>query len=192
MIRQNNIISIFGRKGSGKSILLKSAVKNCRRLLLIDPMSEYNNGYVTYDLNDMLNKIEREYFRIIFRPLSEDDYNNAIYAALAVKNMTLAIDEIDLYCNSYYMSEPLRYCIQYGRHFNISIIAVSRQPNRVRGDITSQSDFILSFETHGYNDKKYLQSFAGDDIRGLISNLQQHNFINVAGDFSLDFFDALP
>lgn len=191
-MRSNKIISIFGRKGTGKSVLVKAVTKDCRRLLLIDPMSEYETGKVTYDYDEVLTEILKPEFRIVYRPLDNEQLDGCLYGCLIAQNMTLAVDEVDNYTNSYYLSEPLRQIIHYGRHYNISSILASRQPNRIRNDITSQSDHILCFQAQGHHTVAYLNNFADCDFKDDLLSLDNHAYINVVGEFSLEENSELP
>lgn len=191
-MRQNQIIAIFGRKGLGKTYLLKYIVKNCRRLLLIDPLNEFENGKVVYDRASLFEELERTEFRVIFRPLNTDDFDYAVQLAVVTSNMTLAIDEVDQYTSSYYMSEPLRWAIHYGRHYNLYIVIASRMPQRIRSDITAQADVILTFQQQGRSTVSYLKDFTDWDAEALFKRLEKYKFISIVGDFSLDNPPDLP
>lgn len=199
VIRQNKIIAVFGRKGSGKTTLVKYLVRSCRRLILIDPLAEYENGTIVYTREDLYYQATRyKEFRIIFRPMNYDDdenYTDVDYAAdlaLALKNATLVIDEVDKYCNSWYMSKQLNYCIQYGRHFGVYVIITSRQANRVRNDITAQADYIITFQQQGQQSLKYLRGYNDDDNIDNVINLDNYYYVFIRGKKPVDNFADLP
>jgi hypothetical protein len=183
----------------GKSTLVKFAVKDCRRMILIDPMAEYENGTVVYNREDLYSLVtEENYFRVIFRPMDLDDkqeYKDIDYAAdlaLTLGNVTLVIDEVDNYCNAYYMSNQLRYCIQYGRHYDLSVVVSSRQANRIRNDITAQADYIITFQQQGKQSLAYLEYFSDSPNINKIIKLDKYYYVFIKGNNSLDIFQALP
>ena len=194
MKKKNQIIAIFGRKGSGKSTLLEYAVRNSRRLLVIDPMGEHDIGLVTFDNQIVYDNVSSmSQFRIVYRPIGVEDVDWAARLAYALGNMTFVIDEVDLYTNSAYLSEGIREIVHRGRHRDISLLIVSRQPNRIRPDITAQADHIYSFQAQGKHVISYLNDFTDDDDNMLkVRQLAPHYFVVIRGKYSLDILAELP
>jgi hypothetical protein len=156
---------------------------------VIDTLHEFNGGLIVYDKATLLREIQRSTFRLIYRPLvnSEDQepIDFVIDCAITAGRCTLVIDEVDQFSSSYYMSPALYYAIHYGRHYNLNIIMASRQPNRIRTDITAQADNIISFQCQG-SVVDYIQQFTDKDISSILPSLIDHNFFVVLGNFSLD------
>ena len=189
----NKIITVFGRKGTGKTTLVKNIVKISNRMMLIDPLNEYNNGIVYYDKSLVYDEImNNERFRVVFRPLSKTDFEWFVDLAVAKGNVTLVIDEADQFTNISYMSKALYWVIHYGRHYDVSLILASRMPNRIRSDITAQADMILTFQQQGRAVLKYIDEFAEFDCVKEIKALKPFHFIPVLGKFSLDIRNELP
>jgi len=121
----------------------------------------------------------------------QDPIDFAIDAAIAVGNCTLVIDEVDQFSCSQYLSPALYWALHYGRHYNLNIIVASRQPNRIRPDITGQADTIISFQCQGPV-IDYLQQFTDIELYGILPKLvdsggnPSHEFFCILGDFSLD------
>ena len=99
-MRRNIIIAVFGRKGLGKTYLVKWIVRRSRRMILIDTLNEYNNGTVVYDTDALFDMAMEPEFRIVFRPLNDEDFEYALDLAIAVGKLTLVIDEIDQHTTS--------------------------------------------------------------------------------------------
>jgi len=191
-MRRNIIIAVFGRKGLGKTYLVKWIVRRSRRMILIDTLNEYNNGTVVYDTDALFDMAMESEFRIIFRPLNDEDFEYALDLAIAVGKLTLVIDEIDQHTTSYSLPEKLRWVIHYGRHYNVSLVVAARMPQRIRTDITAQADVILSFQQQGKATISYLKDFTDLDLDLYVRDLEAHKFISIIGDFSLDNPPDLP
>jgi hypothetical protein len=186
MDRTNTIIAVFGRKGLGKTYLVKWLCRNCRRMILIDSLKEYNNGTVYHSFDELALATNEPEFRLVFRPLKDNDFDRAVDLAVAVGNCTLVIDEVDKMTSSYDLPESLRNAIHYGRHYNVDIIIAARMAQRIRSDITAQADIILSFQQQGKTSVAYMREFSELDIDNEIKILFSRDFIVVAGNFSLD------
>jgi hypothetical protein len=187
LTRSNVIVSLFGRKGTGKTTLAKFLTRNCKRLIIVDSLREYETGEVIYYMSDLYNKVATSPdFRIVFRPIETGAFDWVCYLSLALCEtsgpITLLIDEIDNYANSYYISEPLRYIVHYGRHFNLSLITTARQANRVRNDITAQSDIIITFQQQGRQSISYIDDFYDGDNIEIVKNLKNFNYIYLKSD----------
>lgn len=188
--RINQIIAVFGRKGSGKTTLIKEIIRPVRRLLVLDKLKEFDAGQVFYNPQDLYNYVTAApAFQAIYRPIDRDyGVDWLAWLALALGDCLLVIDEIDLYCSSAYMSEALYSVVHIGRHYNTSLLMASRMPQRIRNDITAQADTIITFELQG-GPLEYIVNFA--DHAGAeagIRALKKYQFYVVTGNFSLDTF----
>jgi hypothetical protein len=193
MANQNKIIAIFGRKGSGKSTLFKAVLRRSRRLIVIDTLGEHDIGRVVYDRADLLEIVtSTEYFRVCYRPLDVDDVDWACYLAENIGDLTFAVDEVDNFTNSNFMSNGFRRLIHYGRHYNVSIVMASRQANRIRNDITAQADIIISFQQQGRQVLSYMADFNDNNVIGELLTMEKHKYISILGNFSLDIINDLP
>jgi len=155
-------------------------------MILIDSLNEYHNGTAYYDFNQLATAAREPEFRLIFKPLRREDFDRAVDLAVAVGECTLVVDEVDKMTSSYDLPESLRNAIHYGRHYNVDIVIAARMAQRIRSDITAQADIILSFQQQGKTSVAYMREFSELDIDVEIKRLFKHNFITVAGDFSLD------
>src|SRR5690606_1368116 len=74
--KKREIILIFGKTGSGKSYLTKKLLKQYKRIVIIDPKFEYENGIIFYNIIDLINYIEDnklKEFTFICRFNNDDD-----------------------------------------------------------------------------------------------------------------------
>ena len=186
--RQNQIIAVFGRKGSGKTTLIRKIIVPARRLLVYDKLNEFDAGQVFYDpqaLYDYVIKAPK--FQAVYRPVDTAfGVDWLARLALALGDCVITIDEVDLYASTYYMSEALYNIIHIGRHFNTSIVMASRMPQRIRNDITAQADVIITFEQQG-RPLDYILEFADEPgAEGKIKALKKYQYYVVSGKFSLD------
>ena len=183
---QNLIIAVFGKKGSGKTTLVKNLIRQSKRLIVIDTLNEYNVGEIVYSKENLFNQTRFETFRIVYRPLSEIDADFAFRLCQHLENVTIVVEEADNYATSNYLSEDFRYLIHYGRHYKVNIIVSCRQANRLRSDITAQSDYIISFKQQGRHCLSYMEDFDDKNIILKIDKLHLHEYIFVRGENTID------
>lgn len=160
----------MGKKGSGKSFLVKKCLKRIRRYIVLDPLAEYE-GVVFHEWHEIalaLHNLKTFDFRIVFRPLKKDEIEPFFILANSVNDYTLVCEEVENWCNARYIQQNLEELISFGRHFSRSLVWISRSPFEINRDLTRQSDVLISFIQSEPVDLKYLANYTFDrDIKTL-------------------------
>ena len=184
MTAEKKIRLVIGKRGSGKSVLTKHLIRNDRRLVVYDIMSEYVDG-VTFDVTARVEvarfwrHVYRQSFRIIYRPLSpKDEIGWLAVAVFALGNLTFVVEEIDSICTPFDIPLPMQSIIQRGRHKNIELIGVTPAPFGIHRDLTRQAKDIFIFRTSEPRDIKYLRQLLGERIEPKLAALEQYEFVH--------------
>lgn len=181
MKRENEIITILGKKGGGKTSLAANLTNDCNRLIIFDYNREYQRGLVVSTPTQLAKELQKYYesaFRIIYRPddsiLIDEHFEFFSRIAYAMNNYTLLIEEIDLVSSSNFMTEGLQKIINYGRHKGISLIGLSRRAFKVPRDLTSNSDKVMiAGPLNEPRDIKYLAEFMDTEDAEKVRNLKR-------------------
>jgi len=186
MTDEKKIRLVIGKRGSGKSVLTKYLIRNDRRLVVYDIMSEYVEG-VVFDSGDIGEGLEmrefwrhvyRRSFRIIYRPLSvKFEILWLATAVFSLGDLTFVIEEIDAVCTPFDIPEPMQAIIQRGRHKNIELIGVTPAPFGIHRDLTRQAKDIFIFRTSEPRDIHYLRQLLGERIEPKLAALEQYEFV---------------
>lgn len=176
------IYCIFGVRGSGKTTLVKSLSRNSSRVLIYDPLEEYDaeKFYSVQSLGDALKDVTpRTRFRFSFVPTAgkEEDGDFLAAYARAVGDCTVVYEEIDLLCSPHYLPDNLSDSIRRGRHYNVSLIAVSRSPAEVSRLLTSQAHQFYIFRFSEPRQIDYFRARFGDETAEKILLLNEHRYI---------------
>lgn len=178
---EKKIIPIFGKRGSGKSFLVKKLIESEKRLLIFDTLGEYTNGVVFEDPRKLLEfwrNVYRKSFRLIYRPLNpQEELDPLAELVFDLGNMTMVIEEIDCYCTPYEISDAMAHIIQRGRHQGITLIGVTQRPFGIHRLITSQAKEIYVFNTNEPRDRDYLRMLLGTEIDAKLDALQQYQYV---------------
>lgn len=184
MTQEKKVRLVIGKRGSGKSVLTKYLIRNDRRLVVYDIMSEYVDG-VTFDdterpeLMEFWRHIYRQGFRIIYRPLSPKvEIEWLALAVFALGDLTFVIEEIDSICTPFDIPPPMQAIIQRGRHKNIELIGVTPAPFGIHRDLTRQAKDIFIFRTSEPRDIQYLRQLLGERIEAKLAALEQYEFVH--------------
>lgn len=181
MKRENEIITILGKKGGGKTSLAANLTNEANRLIIFDYNREYERGLIVTTPTKLAQELQKYYqsaFRIIYRPddsiLIDEHFEAFSRIAYAMNNYTLLIEEIDLVSSSNFMTEGLQKIINYGRHKGISLIGLSRRAFKVPRDLTSNSDKVMiAGPLNEPRDLKYLAEFMDSDDAEKVRNLKR-------------------
>lgn len=174
---------IFGKRGSGKSYLANQMIRNEKRLIVFDTMSEYKEGIVfgTEDFDqfcEFWKSVHNRKFRLIYRPIRPDVEIEYI-AELVYKlgDVTFLVEEIDCYCSAYQISDQFANIVQRGRHKNITLIGISQRPYGIHRLLTSQAKEIYIFNTNEPRDREYLKTLLSSEIESKLDQLKQYEYI---------------
>jgi hypothetical protein len=154
----NLIQFIMGQKGSGKSTLANRLTSRLSRLFILDRMGEYRNGLIFKRAEDLIEylKAEPESFRVVCRFTSDEDSDAFLLLVWETGNCTLLAEEVDWICKPTGIHPTFEKILKYGRHRQISILAVSRRPAEVSRDLSSAADELISFYQQEPRDLDYL------------------------------------
>lgn len=175
------MVLIFGKTGSGKSYLAKRILEPETRLIVFDPKEEYS-GLVVETFGEFLYYFEdepRENFRIVCRFRDAEDYDRAATACFALKNLTLVLEECELFLSSYDLNStlPINQIISHGRHDRISVVAIGRRPSEIPVRIRAQCTSIVTFKQTEPRDLQFLQSWGFDieEVERLV--FEEHKYL---------------
>lgn len=178
---EKKIILIFGKRGSGKSYLAKNLIQTERRLFIYDTIGEYNNGVVFTELDELLRfwrRICRDRFRLIYQPADPSaDFDRAAELLYLLGNVTLVVEELDIYCQPLSISRPLANVVQRGRHRNITFIGITQRPFGIHRLLTSQAKEIYIFRTNEPRDRQYLCDLLGQEVEAKLDQLKEYEYV---------------
>ena len=154
----NEIVLVLGRKGSGKSSLVKNVlIKDKKRLIIIDVQSEYDDYLIIEDFESLDEYIsEHKEFKIACRFTNDKDLYFLFSYVFIEGNLTLCCDELSKYVSAYKKGHPFSDLINFGRHKQIDIIGVARRPAELSREFRSQADIIYSFYQYDEKDLQVL------------------------------------
>lgn len=182
---KNEVIFVSGQRGSGKSYWVKHFIKGQGRYLLYDALGEYDGAPQFEDIEALFEYCESHtgegFFEAIYNPVEHEDFPLFCRIALALGNVYVIIEEIDLFSTPYITPPELAKLIKYGRHHGVNVLGVSRRPSEVSRLFTSQASRFILFRQIEPRDIAYFRSIIGPDADRL-PDLPLYMFFDV--DFS--------
>lgn len=171
----DTVACIVGRRGSGKSTYVRQHLGYYEPFLLIDPLQDKRyldkNCFRVYNYDELLNAIESNKRRIIIS-VNPDELNIVLRILFSIgndfqSNFTVIIDEVDKYVDAMkQIPEPIFNLINYGRHKNLSFIAIARRPKLIHKSIRGQALEWIVFPLNP-EDYKDLEAITGKKIETL-------------------------
>ncbi len=172
---------VMGKRGCGKSFLVKQLIKNIRRLFVYDSMGEYTDGVVVEDMAELRkfwSKVYRGHFRIIYRPTdAESEFEPICQLIWVCGYMTLVAEEVQTFCNTRSICKDFKAIVAKGRHRDITLIGVTQRPAEISKLLTSQAKEICIFNTTEPNDLQYFKDSFGSELVEKIGQLQQYEYV---------------
>jgi hypothetical protein len=188
--RTNLVITVIGKKGSGKSHLIKTQIiPKFRRVIIIDALCEYQYYAVesVADFYDFMQaNYERDFFRVAYRPHSEHAEGQFFKICAALEDVLIVIEESDLYCSATAIDPYIRHMVRYGRHKRQNLVFVSRRMAALSREMTSQSNILLTFEQTEVIDLKHFSALGVKPER--FQALKKYEFMVIPGEEEWNLF----
>lgn len=209
------LVNIFGKRGAGKTHMIKNAVNDCEApVVIVDILGNFTEDDIpdskqTDSIADALEMIRHyNYYSgasdderglmeeaapvIILQPQNADDAIEYISSMLLEEEGgTLVIDEADAFEMS--KDSSFNYLIRYGRNFGVHVLTGCRRPAELNRNITAGANCIYIFQTQEPRDIEYFsKTILGKDQAERLKNLPAHHglYINydkkVSGLFKTD------
>lgn len=197
------LVNIFGKRGAGKTHMIKHALKYCEPpVAVLDILGNFNEdevpiSYQTDSLSDACEQIknynvyeaasdnERAFMDevppiIVLQPADPDTAIDFISATLWHEfGGTLVIDEADGF--SITEAPCFDQLIRYGRNRGVHLLTGCRRPYELNRSITAGANCIYIFQTQEPRDIEYFaKTLIGKDQADRLKNLPEYHglFIN--------------
>lgn len=179
---QNQIIAVFGRKGSGKTTLVQRYLATVPRFVVADTLAEYTVGTVFTNLKDFARAAKRAgsgKLQAVVRIGSDEEFDalSAMVRIIGEQAPVLyAIEEADIQCSPQFIPPSMDRLVRYGRHWRVSLLVVSRRPAEISRHLTAQADTIVAFQTFEPRDLDFFRARCGGDFAESIAGLNRYKW----------------
>ena len=179
-IKSNEIVTITGVRGSGKSYLLKKIISKNNCFLVYDVMHEHNieGATIIKDLSVLGFHLGKGHKKLIYRPqeISTEEFDWICNAVYRLGNRTLFVEEANRVIQNMKISKGASQLVDLGRHRNVGLVCITRRIALLDKLPVSQSEHLIVFKTILPNDIKYLKEFIGE-IAETVPSLKDYNFL---------------
>jgi hypothetical protein len=166
MSNQVGMTLILGRRGEGKSRLLRQLVR----------LAPHKCLFLVHDQLCDWNKYQSELPPNCFI-YNDMDAESIAVLALANAPCTLVYDEISLALPAIGKPAPTALDIcQFGRHYGISILGSSQRPAFVSLSLRSLCSTLIAFKTTSPKDLDWFAQFASDEFAQELPNLKKSEY----------------
>ena len=202
MRKDATITAVYGRRGTGKSTLVKSILRDRSRVVVFDPTGEYARlrGYAAAAtiaaVRDHMKQGWKRGFRIAYVPRWDHigelhDLTEFVWAAQAPyddgrdhRQVTLVVEEANLAMPASQLPRDkggIVRAILQGRHRGIEIIGVTQRPALVHPNFRGNAAETWLFALEDYNDIGTVRRWLGDGVADQLKGLPVFTALHVIG-----------
>lgn len=190
MERQNRIVGVAGRKGSGKSTIARLILEQCRRLFLFDTMGEHS--WVP-DRHENLDQAlvyvmesphysefsaslipQGDNFELEFIELCDVIYETGKECKVP---MLFAVEEVPMLTRPNYTPKKFHKIIRLGRHAEISLLYTAQRIGECSRALTSATDVFVLFTHTEPRDLDAIAERTNSDLARKVQTLGDHGFL---------------
>lgn len=201
MIKDAELIGVYGMRGSGKSTLTKSLVKSGhKKLVAFDTVGEYGGrGWVQCEsMRDVLMAMKKRWkhgFKISYKPTA-GAHIECLHdlATLCFKvqqpykedfdkrKLMMVVEEANMSMPNQQFSRKfaaMQEAILQGRHFGIECIGVSQRPALLSSDFRANTARTYVFQLNYENDRIEIAKVIGRKHLPMLNSMQKFEFIEI-------------
>lgn len=178
---QREVVLVLGKTGSGKTTWTRKYIETLNRVIILDagfgdyPVEECNSMDELINLAEKRNADGHGFFRLSYTPRS-GEAGVILDLARVLRNTWVIIEEADR------LDDPRIHpeydeIISRGRHYGVSILAVSLYPFKLPADLRRQATRLICYRMHEPRDLDYLSDIIGDDVSKL-PDLEPFHFLD--------------
>jgi DNA helicase HerA-like ATPase len=169
--RKGKIIVIVGKRGLGKTYWLRhKKLREFNRIILVDPMDQYTEIPVVYNIEELLEFIvDKKIFRVRIRTGNTALLDDLCYIAYCLGKCALVIEESQIFIpagpiepSPYYMD-----IVNRGRHRAVTLILVAQRYGALHIAARALWDEIIAFRQTESTDTRALRNASGYDLSEL-------------------------
>jgi|GEM_PF-4660592 len=170
LIKNTDIITIAGRRGIGKSYLIRhliSKLHNTYRIVIIDINQEYS------DLKEKFNDLIIE--KINFEKNLNEEIDRIVDFYTSKRNFFIVFEDADIYIDNFNLPNSVMKFIYTGRHNGMGGIFSFRRLRSIHKQILFNSSYFFIFQAKLPNDVEYIKKYF--DVENEIRQLKEHEFV---------------
>lgn len=178
MKKQRTVKIVFGRTGSGKTTLVKKMIVGIDRLIIVDALNEYEGTTIVYSLKEFANfflqnpniktfNIICRFHNMDFNSNDAETFDKFFELVFHIGNLTLVVEESEIYISAKQQKNSFNNLVKYGRHKDISIIAVARRVTELSNELKAQMNECYSSNQVLIKDIVYLKELGFSRIENL-------------------------
>ncbi len=185
-MKNRTVVLILGRTGSGKTTLAKEIMQQFPRRITLDPLEEYNSGVIVRDFTRLYEYLtrpgfdaERDPFVLTFRARSTVDREFLFKFVKEMNDILLTVEEAEIYLDPRSLNEDFSDLINYGRHREISLLAIARRVPEISIEFRAQITEFITFRQFEPRDLDLLERYGFN--REEVKNLEEHKYAVLRG-----------
>lgn len=156
---------------------MKQILPKLNRYFIFDPIGEYTEGVIFrrfFDLLQFMKNNHNKKFKCICRFDSDEEYDSAIELAKEITNLWIIVEEVTSFVGVHSKSDSFDKLVRWGRHYNVSILAITQRAAEIPRLYSSQVDEVISFVQTEPRDLDWLSrvSFVGSEGAEKVSQLK--------------------
>ena len=183
--RQNKIIGVAGRKGSGKSTIAREILQRSNRLFLFDTMGEHAWVPERFENEQeavmfLMETPYRETFIGSLIPSGDDfaaEFSEVCVEVYDAGNMLFGVEEIPMLSTAGFVPKKFNKIVRLGRHRNLSILYTAQRLSECPRALTSATDIFILFCHSEPRDLDAISDRCGGEIARKVQELGDHGFL---------------
>lgn len=174
-----DVVLVFGQTGMGKTLWTRKYIRALKRVIILDPLSEYDGATTFEEFSDLVSHVEsNNVFRVGYPNMT--DFDRLCDLARCIDQCTLVCEESQrIIPPRMLLSESFEDLIYRGRHTRTSLILVAQRASTVNIAVRSQWSRMVTFRQTEPRDLSWIEDATGLEIEKEISGLDKWEYYDI-------------
>ena len=178
--RENRIVGLIGVKGAGKTQKAKQFFRRRDRVVVLDPLAEYQGGFVVSGQVETLDYLcGTNRFRVIYRPLEEADFRFVCKTVWKAQDCLFIAEELGRYCDPQSIPDEFDEIVTRGRHRRIDLVYTVQRYSIIHRNVTAMTDEWYIFRQTEPVDLDVMERRFGKAVAGIVRDLDDLEAVHI-------------
>ena len=190
------VCACFGRRGTGKSTLVKAILRHQARVVVWDFLGEHGplacSVHGPAALEEYLDWAKGQKFAAV-RYVPEvgdvEEFESFCAVLWQFKDFVVVVEEAAAICQAAYLPPSFGRCVRQGRHRGLGLLWTTQRLNEVSRTLTALTDYWAGFATSEPNDLQALVQRCGREYAEEVARLPRFEWLGYDVDSQETFRD---
>jgi DNA helicase HerA-like ATPase len=178
--KEREVVVIVGKTGQGKSYWTKKFLRTKNRVVIVDPMFEYERSKQFDEFDELVDYVQdKKIFRVSYNNLADFPFLCQVVWELGKCYLVIEESQRVLPGGARPLPEEFEQLLYRGRHRDVSVVLVAQRASTIHIAARSQWSRLIVFKQTEPKDLSWIADTTGYDLEEKIRTLKEYHHFEI-------------